>query len=61
MRLLQVIAEFRRHGVEADPARRAQNLQLAKDYNFLLQSIREHKVIRCPVICVTSPCTMFGH
>ena len=49
---VQVIAEFRRHSTEADPARRAQNLQLAKDYKFLLQSIREHKVCRrnpCPL------------
>ena len=42
---LQVVMEFRRHSAEADPTRRAQNLQLARDYNFLLQSIREHKVI----------------
>ncbi len=42
---LQVIAEFRRHSAEADPARRARNLQLARDYNFLLQSVREHKVM----------------
>ena len=42
---LQVVAEFRRHSTEVDPARRAHNLQLARDYNFLLQSIREHKVV----------------
>ena len=41
---LQVMAEFRRHSSDADPALRAANLQLAKDYNFLLRSIREHKV-----------------
>ena len=40
---LQVMAEFRRHSSDGDPARSAANLQLAKDYTFLLRSIREHK------------------
>ena len=41
----QVAAEFRRGaGAAADPAAAAAALQLARDYAFLITSVREHKV-----------------
>ncbi len=39
-----VASEFRKHRGEADPARVEQQLQLAKDYAFLITSVKEHKV-----------------
>lgn len=39
-----VIAEFRRGEQLADPAERERALQQARDYAFLIHSVREHKV-----------------
>ncbi|EFN56657.1 hypothetical protein CHLNCDRAFT_144503 [Chlorella variabilis] len=38
-----VIAEFRRGEQLADPAERERALQQARDYAFLIHSVREHK------------------
>ena len=40
------VAEFRKAVQERDPAVREQSLQHAKDYAFLLDSVREHRVSR---------------
>ena len=40
------VAEFRRGAALADPAERQAALQAAKDYAFLITSVREHKVRR---------------
>ena len=39
-----VIAEFRRGAAQGDSAERAAALQEARDYTFLIESVREHKV-----------------
>ncbi len=39
-----VIAEFRRGAQHQDPAERQFALQQAKDYAFIIEGIREHKV-----------------
>ncbi len=38
-----VLAEFRRTDTEADPAERQRALQDARDFAFLINSVREHK------------------
>ena len=40
----QVVAEFRKHAGESDPSRQSELLQHARNYAFLLRSVREHKV-----------------
>ena len=39
-----VASEFRKHRGESDPTRVQERLQEAKDYAFLIDSVREHKV-----------------
>ena len=39
-----VSAEFRRHASEHDPAKAQWLVQLAKDYTFLANSVKEHRV-----------------
>ncbi|KAL4418885.1 hypothetical protein ABPG77_010054 [Micractinium sp. CCAP 211/92] len=38
-----VLAEFRRTDTQADPAERQRALQDARDFAFLINSVREHK------------------
>ncbi|KAL4443321.1 hypothetical protein ABPG75_011058 [Micractinium tetrahymenae] len=38
-----VLTEFRRGEAQADPAERQRALQEARDYAFLINSVREHK------------------
>ncbi len=42
-----IASEFRKHRDDTDASRIQQHLQLAKDYAFLITSVREHKVRAC--------------